>query len=210
MIDLVPLIAYREEVEAISTTRLGLRSGTGFAILFFAGMALASPWASPGRPVPWLLLAGASAIGGLFFGVRFPRSFKRKLLRTTDAVYSGNPPYTTSPPDERFTHRLPANLGRGRIAVGGVLYLAYGFATFVPHRFNLPRHRHPMAIADGSGCQLRLVPNPRPFLSPARLAHGTAIQATSQLGSWVFHVPRPVDVLGHLQTLLATSSGGHA
>ena len=206
MIDLVPLDGYRQGIEATSSKRLGLLSGLAFAVLFVPGLALASIWASPEKPVPWLLLVLASAIAGILFGVRFPRLLKHKLLRTTESVYFGRPPYVTTPPDSRFNYRLPANLRVGRIAVGGVLYVAPGLATFVPHRINLPQHRAPVVVSDGSGCVLHQLPSPKTLLGDVTSG---AIQATSPLGSWTLYVP-PTDVLPPLQALLEAPSGGHA
>src|SRR5690349_5130687 len=149
MIDLAPFDAYTEGIERTSSLRLGLISGLGFAVLLALGLALASTWLSPGKPVSWPVLVFASSVSGILFGVRVPRSLKRKLLHTTECVYFGRPPYDTTPPDARFDHRLPATLRVGRIGVGGVLYLAPSLATFVPHRVNLPQHRAPVIVSNG-------------------------------------------------------------
>src|SRR5689334_1671806 len=102
MTPLAPLEAYQEGIRAISSARLGLRSGLLFALLFCPGMAGVSLWASPGQPIPWRLLAVVSLFTGALFGLFFPLGLKRSLLRTAEAVYRGQPPYSTTAPDRRF------------------------------------------------------------------------------------------------------------
>lgn len=210
MTQIAPLEAYREGILAISTARLGLRTGSLFALLFFPGMAAVSLWASPGRPIPWLLLAGVSLLAGALFGLLFPPGLKRSLLRTTEAVYRGEPPYSTIPPDARFEHSLPCSLMAGKLAVGGVLYLAPGLATFVPHGRNLPRHRTSVVIADGSGCAFRVLPSPMPRWVAAGGPLPGLLEAESPLGSWRLSVPRPGQMLPEIQRIVGLPGGGPA
>lgn len=210
MTQLVPLEVYREGVRGISSARLGLLAGSLFALLFFPPMEAVSRWASPDWPLPWLLPAGVSLLAGALFGLLFPPALKRKLLRATEAVYRGEPPYATAPPDARFTHSLLCNRIDGKLGVGGVLYLAPGLATFVPHRRNLPRHRSPVVIADGSGCAFRALPAPVPRWVALGGELLGLLEAKSPLGSWLLAVPRPAEVVPEIEEVVGLQGGGPA
>ncbi len=204
---LAPLEAYQELIASVPGRRLGLISALAFGGLMLAGLSAAvAVFVPPNvRGLPWPGLAGAAAVAGTFFGFTFPRSLKRRLLRASEAIYSGTGLYATAPPAGAYAHRLPCSVRDGRLEVGGVLYLGRRIATFVPHPMNLPRHRQSIVIADGTGCEIRTIAQSKPLLA-AILGTGLPdlIEIASPLGTWQLNAPRPPEIAAELRALLGS------
>jgi hypothetical protein len=205
MKELLPIEAYRESLASVSLARLGWILGAFFGLLLGLGLlgftaALdfsASPLSS------WALL-GAVALSGAVFGMMFPRSLKRRLMQSIEAVYSGTGSYATRPPDGVYTHRLACSLRDGRWEIGGALYLGTRLATFVPHAMNLPQHRQPVTLTEGAGCEVRIVGQPRTFRSALiGIAPPDLIEITSPWGTWRFNTPVPTQTASEVRALLA-------
>jgi hypothetical protein len=206
MKQLAPIEAYRESIATVSGTRLGWITGIAFGSLLLAGLVATIVVLAPsnaGGQIPWSLLVGAAAISGVIFGITFPRSIKRRLLRVTEAVYSGTGSYASTAPGGAYTHRLPCSLVNSRLEVGGVLYLGRRLATFVPHSMNLPRHRQPLAIADGTECVVETVARPRTFLATLLgVDLPDLVRIVSAQGAWELNMPRPAQLALEIRTLL--------
>ncbi len=180
--------------------------GIAFGGLLLAGLAATIEVLAPsnaGGQIPWALLVGAAAVSGVIFGVIFPRSIKRRLLRATEAVYSGTGLYESPSPGGAYTHRLPCSWVDSRLEVGGVLYLGRRLATFVPHSMNLPRHRQPLAIADGTECVVETLARPRSFLATLLgVDRPDLVRIVSAQGAWQLNMPRPAQLASEIRTLL--------
>jgi hypothetical protein len=205
MEQLAPIEAYQELIASVPRKRLGLISALAFGGLMLAGLSAAiAVFVPPNvRGLPWPALAAAAAVAGAFFGFTFPRSLKRRLLRASEAIYSGTGSYATVPPAGAFTHRLPCSVRDARLEAGGVLYLGPRIATFVPHSMNLPRHRQSIVIADGTGCEIRTIAQSKPLLAAilgTRLPD--LVEIASPLGTWQINAPRPAEIAAELRTLL--------
>jgi hypothetical protein len=206
MEQLAPIEAYQESIATFSGKRLGLVVGLVFGGLMLAGLAATTAILVPSHDrgtLPWPFLAGLAALSGAFFGFTFPRSLKRRLLRASEAVYSGTGAYETLPPPGAFTHRLPCSVLNGRLEVGGVLYLGQGLATFVPHSMNLPRHGQSLVIADGTACEVRTHARSNTLLAAiAGTGLPDLIEITSPLGTWQLNTPRAAEIAAELRSLL--------
>ena len=133
-----------------------------------------------------------------------PRLLKPRLMRVIEAVYSGTGSYATRPPDGPYTHRLACSLRTGRGEIGGVLYLGARLAIFVPHAMNLPRHRQPVTLTEGAGCDVQLVGQPRTFRSALTgVAPPDLIEIASPGGIWRLIAPQPTHAASEIRALLA-------
>ncbi|HTD59595.1 MAG TPA: hypothetical protein VK679_03030 [Gemmatimonadaceae bacterium] len=133
MRDLLPLSAY----EKASTVSFG-RSTVVLALLWGIPMTtfmLRTHQGSPGV----ILVSGA--IGALFFGslLTMLMGFARRQL--TQQVYYCVWPIVPAPPPGQYEARLMCSLIRGRLPVGGHLYIGPETWAFVPHARNGPLMR---------------------------------------------------------------------
>jgi hypothetical protein len=175
--NLLPLDAYRRD-ESGYWTRLSIIAGVFFGLpmaassYFILGSTpnLLHP-RSPGE----IVLIGV--LSGLFFGALFPRYLRRKVLRFTDRLYSGDETLISIPPTEGpFDYKLPCTWVRESIGVGGVLYVGRSGLLFVPHRLNQRSAQFfrmaPLETLSASAVESQhgnvlqriLVPHPQPLL----------------------------------------------
>jgi len=132
------------------------------------------------------------------------RRLPGRLRRASEQAYHGIGRLAAPLPDSKlFTHRLPCSLRRGRLDVGGVLYVGRREALFQPHAGNLPKDRAGVVVAHGEPCEVALVPS-RPnrlaaFLA-RRLPPGVEIACGGR--RYLFIVPAPETVRSALAGML--------
>lgn len=168
MQDILPLDAYLQHLEeSLSRPRLALAMGLPYGVFMALAFIAIAAWTDTlRRPHALPLLVGVGLAGGLAFGLLMASRLPSRLRRASEEVYRGTGRLATPLPDPAlFTHRLPCSLRRGRLDVGGVLYVGRREALFQPHAGNLPKDRAAVVIAHGSPCEVALVP-----LRPNRLA----------------------------------------
>ena len=130
MRDLLPLSAY----EAASTVRFG-RSTLVLAVLWGVPMTtfmLRTHQGSLGE----VLVIGA--IGALIFGALITMLARFARRQLTQQVYHCMWPIVPAAPAGQYEARLMCSLIRGRLPVGGHLYLGHEAWAFVPHARNGP------------------------------------------------------------------------
>jgi hypothetical protein len=130
MRDLLPLSAY----ENASTPSFG-RSTVVLGLLWAIPMSTFMLQTHQGS-LGFVLIIGA--IGALIFGslITMLARFARRQL--TQAVYYCVWPIVPAPPPGQFEARLMCSLIRGRLPVGGHLYIGPEAWAFVPHARNGP------------------------------------------------------------------------
>jgi hypothetical protein len=130
MRDLLPLSAY----EKASTVSFG-RSTVVLGLLW--GIPMTTFMLRTDQGSPGFILA-IGAIGALFFGslVTMLAGFARRQL--TQQVYYCVWPIVPAAPPGQYEARLMCSLVRGRLAVGGHLYIGPEAWAFVPHARNGP------------------------------------------------------------------------
>ena len=148
---------YLERLPWVMGTFFGLSMTVLFFILFTTMFAAQRDTSSV-----FLVCLVSGALGGVFFGLTFPRTFRRKMTAFTDAIYAGRSDLIDEPrADEGWRYRLPCSwMKTPRFAVGGVLYIGSGGVLFVPHRKNLKRDRVPIELGPPGDIQLSLLPPP--------------------------------------------------
>lgn len=84
------------------------------------------------------------AIGGLLFGSLVTILARFATRQLTQQVYHGVWPIVPAAPQGQYDARLMCRLRRGRLAVGGHLYVGAERWVFVPHARNGPLYRKPV------------------------------------------------------------------
>ena len=172
-------------------------------VMFGAAMAVASLILPPGGlSAVEVILIGVGA--GLFFGLLFPRTFRKSMTKLSDGIYAGDAKLIDLPSRSAgFRYGLPCTWIDGRFGIGGVLCAGAAGVRFVPHKKNM---RRPAPFDLGPIAALRLelvppqrgnalrrlvVPNPPPLLE----IRGASASAR-------FLIPCPGQTLGSLKDVL--------
>ena len=128
--ELLPLSAY----EAVRNATIP-RAAALAALFFFVAMTVTTTHDS--LAVDLVI----NALGALLFWFLFAAGMRAMLARMTRQLYDGTSPWMPPPPPGEYQVRVASSLMRGRIAVGGHLYVGREKWVFVPHTKNLPQHR---------------------------------------------------------------------
>ncbi len=136
MRDLQPLSAY-EDASGPSL----LRSTLVLAVLWGIPMTMFMLRTEQGTFGFVLLIAAA---GGLLFGSLVTMLARFATRQLTQLVYHGVWPIVPAAPPGEYDARLMCRLSRGRLAVGGHLYIGGDAWVFVPHTRNGPLYRKPV------------------------------------------------------------------
>ncbi|HZS60522.1 MAG TPA: hypothetical protein VFA43_14710 [Gemmatimonadaceae bacterium] len=91
-----------------------------------------------------ILILSLNAVGAVFFGAVFALVMRRWMRRVMRELYDGTSPWMSPVPPGEYEARVMCSVMRGRIAVGGHLYVGRELWTFMPHTKNLRGHRDPM------------------------------------------------------------------
>jgi hypothetical protein len=137
MRDLLPLSAYESSV-AWNPQRVGIVAGVLFGIPMAMLIWRDDPKSGLGAAV------ATAAVAAVLFGAFWPPAFRTLMGRLMRPIYEGDSRIVPSPPSGRYLARLMCSLMRGRIAVGGHLYVGPENWVFVPHTRNLRIHREPV------------------------------------------------------------------
>ena len=136
MRDLQPLSAY----EASSGPNL-VRSTLVLAVLWGIPMTMFMLRTQQGSTGFVLAVA---AVGGLLFGGLVTMLARFATRQLTQAVYHCVWPIVPAAPPGEYDTRLMCRLARGRITIGGHLYVGAAGWVFVPHTRNGPFYRKPV------------------------------------------------------------------
>lgn len=198
--NLVPLAAYDVD-ETGYWARLRWVSGIYFG-LAIAAVSLVLPSTRYSPPVTAAIFL---AIGGPLFGLGFPAMVRRSVRLIAAGIYAGeswiiDPPAMT----DRVYYQVLCTCMRGRVGLGGVLYLGRKGFLFMPHKRNRKRTvpiEMPLetlrislgAPSIGNRIQRLLTPRPQ-----------GQIEVTWNGGSARFLMPNPAETYVRLRRCLET------
>lgn len=198
MRDVQPLSAY----ENSSGPNL-VRSTLVLAVLWGIPMTMFMLRTNQGTPGFVIMVA---AIGGLLFGGLVTMLARFATRQLTQLVYHCVWPIVPAAPPGEYDSRLMCRLKRGRMAVGGHLYVGNEGWVFVPHTRNGPFYRKPVRWERPTGFSLS---TQRPrwgwFTWLFGLPAGDQLVLADGANRAVFVVPNAADVAATLNAGVQTN-----
>ena len=144
-------------------------------------------------------VVGVGAVGGLVFGSLVTMLARFATRQLTQVVYHCVWPVVPAAPPGAYDTRLMCRLERGRLTVGGHLYVGDASWVFVPHTRNGPLYRKPVRWERPGGLALSVQ---RPRWSALTwlfgLSRADQVVAADGEGRSVFVVPDAGQVVAAL------------